>query len=117
MSDCLPLFVFGTLRRGECNHHYLDGRYVRVLPATLDGYRRVHRLMIRRDPQSRVDGELYFLKPEGYDATLRGCDDLEEIPPGQLVGDDYRRLRVTVATPEGKFAAWAYVHPDTPENG
>lgn len=111
-SERLPLFVFGTLRRGHENHHYLAGHYERMIPANLSGYERRHPLMIARQPDGVVDGELYFLKLDEYDATLAGCDELEEIPPGQLVGHEYQRKRVTVETTGGPHIAWAYVQPE-----
>lgn len=111
-DDRCPLFVFGTLRRGEENHHYLDGHYVRVLPARLPGYARLHPLMIAPREDGQVDGELYFINPEVYAATLAGCDELEELNPGQMVGRDYQRKLVTVLTEDGPFPAWAYVQPE-----
>lgn len=111
-SDKLPLFVFGTLRRGHCNHHYLHGFYDRFIPAWLMDYHRVRELMIDRHPGGVVDGELYFLTDAIYEATLAGCDDLEEIPRGQLIGHEYQRKRVTVETAEGLIEAWAYVQPE-----
>lgn len=112
--ESLPLFVFGTLCRGHCNHReYLEGKYRHMLPATLRAFRRIHPLMIVPSADGAVDGELYFLRPETAQATLRHCDSLEGIPPGTTVGDEYRRMRVEVQTPEGNFPAWAYVHPDT----
>lgn len=112
MDDRLPLFVFGTLRYGHCNHHYLEGRYDRRVPAVLPDYRRIAPLMIDRFPTGEVDGELYHLWLTDYDATLAGCDELEEIPPGQLVGHEYERRPVLVNTEEGAVTAWAYVQPD-----
>lgn len=108
----LPLFVFGTLRRGECNHHYLAGAYDRVITARLHGFARVEPLMIARQPGSVVDGELFFLTSTTYSATLRGCDHLEELPPGGLIGHEYRRIAVRVQTDLGDFVAWAYARPD-----
>ncbi|HUG91402.1 MAG TPA: gamma-glutamylcyclotransferase family protein [Planctomycetaceae bacterium] len=113
MADCLPLFVFGTLRRGQRNHHLLAGRYTRMRPARLPGFVKRHPLMIQAQPDGVVRGELYHLRPGMYDATMRDCDELEGIAPGQTVGCDYRRLRVMVETPEGRIEAWAYVHPET----
>lgn len=107
-DERLPLFVFGTLRRGECNHHYLAGRYVECVPAVLPGYAVVDELMIAPRPGREVPGELFTLDPDRYVETLRGCDDLEEIPPGTLAGDWYRRAVVTVRTEEGEVRAWAY---------
>jgi gamma-glutamylcyclotransferase (GGCT)/AIG2-like uncharacterized protein YtfP len=108
----LPLFVFGTLRCGHRNHHYLQGRYRRVIPATLLGYRRLHELMIAPSPDGVVDGELFFLDSDDYASTLAGCDELEEIPAGQLIGHEYQRKLVSVETNEGTVTAWAYVQPE-----
>lgn len=111
----LPLFVFGTLRRNEPNHHYLAGRYDRWLPATLSGFRQsvaAHGFpAIVRQPDDRVEGELYFISPGVYDETLRGCDTLEDIPEGELAGPYYRRAVVTVETDDGAYEAWAYIDP------
>ncbi len=112
MAQRLPLFVFGTLRQGHCNHHYLHQRYARFVAARLYDYDRVGPLMIARCVGGVVEGELYDLTPDSYDATLAGCDELEELPPGQLVGQEYERRRVLVETAEGQVAAWAYVQPD-----
>lgn len=112
MTERLPLFVFGTLRRNQPNHHYLHQRYERCLPATLKEYALVAPLMIARQSGGQVTGELFFLTPGIYDATLAGCDELEEIPVGQLVGHEYERRRVVVETEAGQFEAWAYVQPD-----
>ena len=112
-SPRLPLFVYGTLRIGRENHHYLAGHYEEMLAASLHGYARLHPLMIARQADGVVEGELYFLDDDEYEATLAGCDELEEIPPGQLVGRDYQRKRVTVTTVSGPFEAWAYVQPET----
>ena len=114
--DQLPLFVFGTLRRGQRNHdRYLEGRYVRVLPARLPGFARTAPLMIARCADEVVDGELYFLRGESYDAAMEEIDWLESISPGQSVGPEYRRIRVRVQTAEGESIAWVYVRPDTVE--
>ncbi|WP_197440027.1 gamma-glutamylcyclotransferase family protein [Calycomorphotria hydatis] len=112
MNKRLPLFVFGTLRRGEVNHHYLAGRYERMIPATLAEYAVVDELMIDRVPGEKVSGELYFLRTDIYDDTMRHCDDLEEIPPGEIKGEWYERREVVVDTAEGEVTAWAYVAPD-----
>lgn len=109
----LPLFVFGTLRRGECNHGYLAGRFDRVQPAWLPGFARVAPLMIAREAGSVVDGELFFLTPADYESTLSDCDQLEELPHNCLIGDEYRRIAVRVQAEVGETVAWAYVRPDT----
>ena len=108
----LPLFVFGTLRRGECNHHLLAGTFDRVQSARLFDFARVETLMIARQPNSVVVGELFDLTPSTYSLTLQGCDHLEEIPVGKLIGSEYRRIPVRVSTSSGEIVAWAYVRPD-----
>ena len=111
----LPLFVFGTLRRGQSNHHLLAGRYLRVLPARLFDFARTEPLMIARHSGAVVDGEIYFLRPATYEQTLRGCDALEGIPAGGTDGPCYRRLRVPVESAAGRHVAWAYADPSTPD--
>ncbi|MBM3970045.1 MAG: gamma-glutamylcyclotransferase [Planctomycetes bacterium] len=108
----LPLFVFGTLRQSECNHGYLAGAYDRVLPARLPGFSRVAPLMIAREANSVVDGELYFLSPATYAATLSGCDQLEELASNSLIGHEYHRIAVRAVAESVEFIAWAYVRPD-----
>ncbi len=108
----LPLFVFGTLRQGECNHHYLVGAFDRVQPAVLRGFCRVETLMIAREASSVVVGELFDLTPSKYAQTLQGCDHLEEIPVGELTGQEYRRIPVRVQVASGETIAWAYVRSD-----
>jgi gamma-glutamylcyclotransferase (GGCT)/AIG2-like uncharacterized protein YtfP len=113
----LPLFVFGTLRRGECNHHYLSGSYDRWLPATLRDFKRTlttHGFPgVVSSPGDEVAGEVFFIRPRLFAETLKRCDILEDIPLGQLVGPYYRRTQVDVETVEGQLTAWAYVDPQT----
>ena len=113
-QEQLPLFAFGTLRRGEENHHYLAGRYERVLPARLPDFALVAPLMIDRSPGGSVPGELFFLRPGSYDATLADCDELEGITPRSSRYAIYERLRVRVLTDLGPHDAWAYVRPQQP---
>jgi gamma-glutamylcyclotransferase (GGCT)/AIG2-like uncharacterized protein YtfP len=113
-DERLPLFAFGTLRRGEENHdYYLAGRYERVLPARLPGYAVVEPLMIDRSAAGVVPGELFFLRPGSYGATLAACDELEGITPRPSRYALYERRRVRVLTAHGAFDAWAYVRPES----
>lgn len=117
--DELPLFVFGTLRRGEENHHYLAGRYDRMLPGAVRGFRRgIARhgfpSMLTATADEQVTGELFYLSPHSSVETLRRCDDLEDIPHGTLVGEYYRRAEVQVETADGPILAWAYIDPSCP---
>jgi gamma-glutamylcyclotransferase (GGCT)/AIG2-like uncharacterized protein YtfP len=111
----LPLFVFGTLRRGESNYHFLAGRYDRCLAAMLHDFKRTMTAHgfpgVVPSPGENVTGELFFIRPAIFQETLRQCDILEDLPPGQLVGRYYRRTRVVVDSVEGSVTAWAYVDP------
>jgi gamma-glutamylcyclotransferase (GGCT)/AIG2-like uncharacterized protein YtfP len=112
----LPLFVFGTLRRGESNHQCLAGRYDRWLPATLCNFKRTTAAhgfpQVAPSPGDQVAGELFFIRPSDFPETLRACDILEDIPPGQLVGLYYQRAQVVVQTAQGIATAWAYIDPN-----
>lgn len=113
--DRLPLFVFGTLRQGQENHHYLAGRFERVLEAKLANFRRAtaaHGYFVAVPAAGEsISGELYFFSPYHYDAVLRDVDLLEDLPPGKLIGEYYQRAAVTVETSEGGLTAWAYIDP------
>lgn len=111
----LPLFVFGTLRQGQWNHHYLAGRFTRMIPARLPGYARVQTLMIAPQKGSEVQGELCFLRDDVYEEAMADCDGLEGIPPGTDHGTHYARVQVSVITAEGEHTAWAYVRPSSPQ--
>lgn len=114
-QSVLPLFAFGTLRCGEPNHHYLAGKYERCLPAELPDFARGttrHGFPAAVPARGRhISGELIFIRPELCAETIAHCDALEDIPPGQLVGEHYQRAQVQVKTDEGEFTAWAYVDP------
>lgn len=113
----LPLFVFGTLRRGESNHGYLSGRFDRVQPAVLRGFARTiagHGFpAIIFDGDGLVEGEVFWLTPAMAAETLGNCDRLEDIQPGLMSGPYYRRARVMVESGGDRLIAWAYVSPET----
>lgn len=115
--EFLPLFAFGTLRRGEPNHHFLEGAFERWLPGTLHDYERTiaaHGFpVVAPAIGEQVTGELFFIRHELLIETLERCDILEEIPPGELIGRYYRRAQVVVETASGNFTAWAYVDPSS----
>jgi gamma-glutamylcyclotransferase (GGCT)/AIG2-like uncharacterized protein YtfP len=116
-TEHLPLFAFGTLRRGESNHHYLDGTYERCLAGTLRNFRKTlaaHGFpAISEAPGNCVQGDLFFIRRELFVQTLHNCDLLEDIPPGELVGRYYRRAHVVIETDTGDFTAWAYLDPNS----
>jgi gamma-glutamylcyclotransferase (GGCT)/AIG2-like uncharacterized protein YtfP len=102
-----PVFVYGTLKRGEGNHHWLRG-------ATCLGRRRLAGVHLHDlgpypkavradgsagdplDPTTCLHGELYLVEDPG----LARLDRLEGVP------HDYDRHRVRLT--DGEFA-WAYL--------
>lgn len=104
-----PLFVFGTLRRGRCNHRLLERRYLRMYRAKLPGYAKVAPLMIAPREGSHVAGEVYLIRPDLYRRVLLECDRLEGIPLGRTRGSEYTRVVETVETPLGEMECWVYV--------
>jgi gamma-glutamylcyclotransferase (GGCT)/AIG2-like uncharacterized protein YtfP len=110
----LPLFVYGTLRRGEVNHTpFLGGRFTAVLPARLEDHVRCvgshGYFVVRPQAHAQVEGELFFLDPAEDRTTLEACDRLEEIPPGELQGAWYARRIVTVWAAGTTHQAWIYL--------
>ncbi len=114
-NEYLPLFTFGTLRRGEPNHHYLEGKYERCLTGTLPDFKKstaAHGFpAVAPSPGDCVTGELFFIRRELFDQTLQNCDLLEDIIPGGLIGPYYQRAEVEIETDLGNFTAWAYIDP------
>ena len=113
----LPLFTFGTLRRGKENHHFLEGTYERCLTGTLRDFRKTTAAhgfpAISPSPGDCVVGDLFFIRRELFGQTLHDCDRLEDLRLDELVGPYYRRAQVIIETDEGQFTAWAYVDPDS----
>jgi gamma-glutamylcyclotransferase (GGCT)/AIG2-like uncharacterized protein YtfP len=102
-----PVFVYGTLKRGECNHHWLGGatrlgrrRLAGVHLHDLGPYPKAVRAEAASadppDPTTCLHGELYLVE----DCGLARLDRLEDIP------HDYERHRVRLT--DGAFA-WAYL--------
>ena len=112
-DECLPLFVYGTLRRGQPNHHLLFGRYERGVTARLPDYALVAPLMVDHSPGGFVPGELFHLRPGSYAATMAACDELEGVTPRQSRYTVYERRRVRVLANVGVVEAWAYVRPES----
>jgi gamma-glutamylcyclotransferase (GGCT)/AIG2-like uncharacterized protein YtfP len=93
------VFVYGTLRRGECNHHYLGGAVWLGRQRTAARYRLVK---LRWYPaalaggHTALHGEVYAVSR----ARLAQLDRLEDCPR------EYRRQRI--ATAYGP--AWIYLY-------
>ncbi len=109
----LPVFVYGTLRRGEKNYpRYLQGRSLREVPATVAG-----ELFFVADGGypyllpggGRVQGELIDLDPATYREVLQRLDALEEYDPADEPGSIYLRRTAMVRTADGtEREAWVY---------
>lgn len=98
----LPVFVYGTLRRGGRNEHRLEGRTRR--PARLPDHA-LYELgglpYCAPRPGSEVVGEVVVPDPERYEETLATLDRLEE--------GAYRRVVREVEARGGPLDAWVYV--------
>jgi gamma-glutamylcyclotransferase (GGCT)/AIG2-like uncharacterized protein YtfP len=107
-ADISAVFVYGTLKRGQCRQWcwprrplaieraWTPGRLVDLgpYPALVEG-------------SDRVLGELWQFAPEDMPATLRALDDVEGFRGG--AGDLYVRVRVECTTESGKVVrAYAY---------
>ncbi|KAF0814336.1 Gamma-glutamylcyclotransferase family protein YtfP [Andreprevotia sp. IGB-42] len=99
------VFVYGTLKRGYSNHHWLEGAHFLGHAHTTARYA----LYAVSYPFLSDDLALYPVEGELYavsDAGLLRLDVLEQHP------DDYCRREITVQLASGDQAvAWAYFHP------
>ena len=108
-----PIFVYGTLRRGEHNHDILKNRMLMLENAcatdmalySLGAYP----MMIRAN--GIVRGELIFLQPFLYDDILRTLDQLEGYRPDSDEYGLYRRELIPIESNHYNrtLLAWAYV--------
>ncbi|USD64979.1 gamma-glutamylcyclotransferase [Vibrio sp. SCSIO 43136] len=94
------VFVYGTLRQGEPNHHFLEGCELVAQHRTAPSY-----ALYDLGPypgliegQQEVNGEIYRISPE----VLVRLDHLEDVPY------EYRREKID--TPYGE--AWIYLYQD-----
>jgi gamma-glutamylcyclotransferase (GGCT)/AIG2-like uncharacterized protein YtfP len=101
----LPLFVYGTLRRG-CDNPWAAKLHAASHyegPATIAGslYRIAHYPGLVEDlTTGPVKGELW--RPREFDKLIAQLDDYE--------GRDYQRVNRTVTTPAGEpVSAWVYL--------
>jgi gamma-glutamylcyclotransferase (GGCT)/AIG2-like uncharacterized protein YtfP len=109
----LPVFVYGTLRRGQKNYpHYLQGKTLRERSATVSGH-----LYFVDDGgypyltsgMGRVFGEMMELLPEQYEEILRKLDELEEYDPRDEKHSVYLRRRTEAVLEHGeRITVWAY---------
>jgi len=106
MSALTPLFVYGTLKRGQPAASRLAGQRCLGPAQTGPGFT-LHHLdgypgMVRQqDPEAFVTGELWLVD----DACLRALDDYEGVAEGL-----YRRESITLVSPGLPAVAHTYVY-------
>jgi gamma-glutamylaminecyclotransferase len=99
------LFVYGTLKRGFCNHHWLgEARYISPAKTVKDFalYTIEYPFLCHAPALYPVSGEIYQISC----TDLALADELEQHP------DDYCRAVIEVILEDGSLVkAWAYFHP------
>ncbi|MBZ0309815.1 MAG: gamma-glutamylcyclotransferase [Anaerolineae bacterium] len=122
-DECIPLFVYGTLRPGQAQYQLLRGKTCAEYPAYLENtclfslnrYPMVvdSRLLNRSDIIStRVYGEVVVPHRRHYDGLMAQLDHYEDYHPKNPQASLYwRELReVTVFTPEPQpMLVWVYM--------
>lgn len=104
----LPIFVYGTLKRGERNQSIWPDRNPIVRIATLENASLYdygpYPCMV--DGDEIVGGELWAVRKQWYPATIEALDRLEGYQPD---GDSlYIRRVVSCQTATGNIEAYAY---------
>ena len=104
----LPLFLCGTLRKGESAEGEIAADVVRRAPARARG-----RLLELNAPypgavfgaeEGWLEGEIVWLKPSTFVATIDRVDAYENVP------FLFRRIAVQVETEGQTVEAWAYTY-------
>lgn len=111
-DDQLPLFVYGTLRRGQENYSLMRGHTLTEFPATLHGMAlySLYSYPMIVEGDSTVYGDLVTLHPRVYSRLLEDLDQLEGYDPQQEQASRFRRVRRCVKTQSGlEVHAWVYV--------
>ncbi|SEO67379.1 Uncharacterized conserved protein YtfP, gamma-glutamylcyclotransferase (GGCT)/AIG2-like family [Paenibacillus sophorae] len=103
------VFVYGTLRQGEENHHLMDNARPIALMAWTRGIlmdtRRGYPAMAA-EGSGVVAGELYEVTLE----MMSRLDELEDFHGFGNPANEYERIRTDVTTDSGKREAWVYVY-------
>lgn len=104
----LPLFIYGTLRKGEWAEDQIAADVVRRAPARAHG-----RLLDLKAPypgavfgpdEGWLDGEIVWLRPSTFLETLDRVDLYENVP------FLFRRILIEVAVDGKMVEAWAYTY-------
>lgn len=110
-----PVFVYGSLMEGYGNHALLIGNYSDKINAIVKGtlYSLGAFPALTLSGDTRVKGELIFIKPERYTKTMSDLDMLEGYTEGRT-DNLYTRALVKVMTETGiEYDAWVYTMPPT----
>ncbi|MCC6765175.1 MAG: gamma-glutamylcyclotransferase [Deltaproteobacteria bacterium] len=104
----LPLFLYGSLRKGESGAHVIAADVVRRAPARTRG-----RLLDLKAPypgavfgpdEGWLAGEIVWIEPSRFRAALDHVDEYENVP------FLFRRIAVTVETEGQTVEAWAFTY-------
>ena len=116
----LPLFAYGTLRRGQENYALMRGHTLTEFPATLDGMAlySLYAYPMIVEGQGIVYGDLMTLHPRLYSGVLADLDQLEDYFPEHEQASRFRRVQRCVKTQSGlEVMAWVYIgHPSILQN-
>lgn len=136
VKEILNLFVYGSLKLGECNERMLKKWVVSSSPATTRGFMHLRPdrypalflpthgplgtpdyqadLTLSRAPLSEQGHEVVgqLLQLESGCEMLRRLDEFEGYFPGRR--SEYLRVAVSVETPEGAKPCWTYTGVEAP---
>jgi gamma-glutamylcyclotransferase (GGCT)/AIG2-like uncharacterized protein YtfP len=108
MMELLPIFVYGTLKRGQCREKYWPRAPLSVETAFTRG--RLYDLgpyPAMTAGHDLIRGELWHLRPEDLGATLETLDSIEGCVDG--TGDQYIRVVIDCLDETGRRQrAYAY---------
>ncbi|MCC5786726.1 MAG: gamma-glutamylcyclotransferase [Phycisphaerales bacterium] len=111
-SAC-SVFVYGTLKRGQCRETCWPAAPVDVRPAQVQGLLYdLGAYPALRNGEGRVAGELWEFAPEHMPRVLEVLDMVEGYADSP--SDLYRRVQVEVRCGEGRVTAWTYVLCEEP---
>jgi gamma-glutamylaminecyclotransferase len=106
MSNEILIFVYGTLKRGGTNHHYLDGQKFLGVARTPPGFRLFNLgeypgMIAYADDRDGVSGEIWSVDAD----CLARLDVLEGVAEG-----NYRRETVPLLPPFAERKVECYIY-------
>lgn len=107
----IAIFLYGTLMRGFCRHHHLEGQEFIAEVRTRPLYRMVncgsYPGLLRAEAGNSIEGELWAVDADG----LERLDEVEGVADGL-----YSREPVSLAPPYDREQAQAYFFRQFDEN-